>query len=172
MSRRNNKSRRAARKERAQAWSDFNEKYPCVGSHMPVWVYCAVEASQGREAAVRFKKETEELKEMMITTHLERKRATLAARFQENWRDGVEALGEAGWAKNPPPEASEKYLQAVERMRLERQEEKRRKKETYVAQPVEYVDEEGDGDEGDEGDGEEGEGYLTLPPKPVQPQHK
>lgn len=104
MGRKNNRSRRKARRERkeglAQAERAFAEKYPSRGSSPTALMLNIIEQSQGRWASLACYRES--VDPLSFDVFLMKKQAELRRDFFRNnkWREGVEALEEEGWGSD------------------------------------------------------------------------
>ena len=107
MSRKNNRARRKARKERKlsyeQAVQEFEKKYPLRGSVPGPTLLNFMEHFMGREYADARLREAKD--PMKMDNILMEKRKVLWEEFNRNgnWKDGVDHLPQ-GWAKVDEPE--------------------------------------------------------------------
>jgi hypothetical protein len=104
MSRKNNRARRQARRERkeglAEAKRAFAEKYPTRGSSPTALMLNIIEQSQGKwKALERYRESVDPLS---FDVFLMKKQAELRREFFRNnkWREGVESLGHEGWCSD------------------------------------------------------------------------
>ncbi len=139
MSRRHNKTRRRDRKAKREAFEAFEEAFPWRSSHTPLFVYAIMEASQGREATLEYKRQRDEERRLSIGAQLDREKCALWEKFHRGaWREGVEGLGVRPWGrpKRSPTMTDEELRQA----RRERAFKKKARKASWGPEPVEYVD--------------------------------
>ena len=107
MSRKNNKARRQARRERKEgiekAKKAFEEKYPSRGAQPTALMLNIIEQSEGREVAeARFR---ESVSPLSYDVFLMGKKKELRRGFfrHNRWQEGVESISEAGWERPSRP---------------------------------------------------------------------